>query len=65
MKEKLVCSFAILTSEAKHGDDQRPWQDSNLQSPDPKSGALSIRPHDLLLNIKQNMNINNLITGGK
>ena len=21
------------------------WQDSNLQSPDPKSGALSIRPH--------------------
>ena len=22
-----------------------PWQDSNLQSPDPKSGALSIRPH--------------------
>ena len=23
----------------------RPWQDSNLQSPDPKSGALSIRPH--------------------
>ena len=25
----------------------RSWQDSNLQSPDPKSGALSIRPHDL------------------
>ena len=25
----------------------RPWQDSNLQSPDPKSGALSIRPHGL------------------
>ena len=24
----------------------RSWQDSNLQSPDPKSGALSIRPHD-------------------
>ena len=24
-----------------------PWQDSNLQSPDPKSGALSIRPHGL------------------
>ena len=23
----------------------RPWQDSNLQSPDPKSGTLSIRPH--------------------
>ena len=22
----------------------RAWQDSNLQSPDPKSGALSIRP---------------------
>ena len=27
----------------------RPWQDSNLQSPDPKSGALSIRPHGLLV----------------
>ena len=25
----------------------RTWQDSNLQSPDPKSGALSIRPHIL------------------
>ena len=25
----------------------RPWQDWNLQSPDPKSGALSIRPHGL------------------
>ena len=25
----------------------RVWQDSNLQSPDPKSGALSIRPHTL------------------
>ena len=25
----------------------RAWQDSNLQSPDPKSGALSIRPHAL------------------
>ena len=25
----------------------RSWQDSNLQSPDPKSGALSIRPHNL------------------
>ena len=23
----------------------RPWQDSNLQSPDPKSGALSIGPY--------------------
>ena len=27
----------------------REWQDSNLQSPDPKSGALSIRPHSLLV----------------
>ena len=27
----------------------RPWQDSNLQSPDPKSGALSIGPHGLML----------------
>ena len=25
----------------------RPWQDSNLQSSDQKSGALSIRPHGL------------------
>ena len=25
----------------------RAWQDSNLQSPDPKSGTLSIRPHAL------------------
>ena len=24
--------------------ENQPWQDSNLQSPDPKSGALSIRP---------------------
>ena len=29
-------------------EQNRPWQDSNLQSPDPKSGALSIMPHDLL-----------------
>ena len=27
----------------------RPWQDWNLQSPDPKSGALSIRPQGLLV----------------
>ena len=27
--------------------ENRPWQDSNLQSPDPKSGALSIRPPTL------------------
>jgi hypothetical protein len=27
----------------------RPWQDSNLQSPDPKSGALSIRPQGQFL----------------
>ena len=26
-----------------------PRQDSNLQSPDPKSGAFSIRPHGLML----------------
>ena len=36
-------SFPSLTSEAEKGF--RLWQDSNLQSPDPKSGALSIRPH--------------------
>ena len=27
----------------------RSWQDSNLQSSDPKSDALSIRPHDLIV----------------
>jgi hypothetical protein len=30
--------------EKRHYYKNRPWQDSNLQSPDPKSGALSIRP---------------------
>ena len=30
----------------------RSWQDSNLQSSDPKSDALSIRPHDLLYIVK-------------
>ena len=29
---------------AKQNIDRRPRQDSNLQSPDPKSGSLSIRP---------------------
>ena len=34
----------------------QPWQDSNLQSPDPKSGALSlsIRPHGSLLPMYSN-----------
>ena len=27
----------------------RPWQDSNLQSPAPETGAFSIRPHGLML----------------
>ena len=31
--------------------DFRSWQDSNLQSSDPKSDALSIRPHDPYMNI--------------
>ena len=31
----------------KENIDCRPRQDSNLQSPDPKSGALSIRPRGL------------------
>ena len=38
--KQIVC---ILDLEKRN----RPWQDSNLQSPDPKSGALSIRPHGL------------------
>ena len=34
---------------AKQNIDRRPRQDSNLQSPDPKSGALSIRPRGLIM----------------
>ena len=36
----------IFTSLTWWKKKYRSWQDSNLQSPDPKSGALSIRPHD-------------------
>ena len=39
-KSPISVSFKIISK-----DFDRPWQDSNLQSPDPKSGALSIRPH--------------------
>ena len=38
-------NFIIETLACKKR--KRSWEDSNLQSPDPKSGALSIRPHDL------------------
>ena len=43
----LLCSRKLFPSiPDKWGRKRfRPWQDSNLQSPDPKSGALSIRPH--------------------
>ena len=44
-----VMSRQFLQMESnKRGYKQkfRPRQDSNLQSPDSKSGALSIRPHD-------------------
>ena len=34
----------------------RAWQDSNLQSPDPKSGALSIRPHTHYKYNEKNLN---------
>ena len=37
----------------------RSWQDSNLQSPDPKSGALSIRPHDPAETLNAVLNILN------
>ena len=37
----------ILLCRKSPAKRNRPWQDSNLQSPDPKSGALSIRPHGL------------------
>ena len=43
-------AFDIAT--LKDVKDSRAWQDSNLQSPDPKSGALSIRPHTLSLHRK-------------
>ena len=36
----------------ERNEKNRPWQDSNLQSPDPKSGALSIMPHGLLYHNK-------------
>ena len=41
----MLSAFDIAT--LKDVKDSRAWQDSNLQSPDPKSGALSIRPHTL------------------
>ena len=37
----------------------RAWQDSNLQSPDPKSGALSIRPHALIDIVEKIQNMYN------
>ena len=37
----------------------RSWQDSNLQSSDPKSDALSIRPHDLVFKYSQHCWIEN------
>jgi hypothetical protein len=46
----IICSFfyvfltkAFSTPHSKMKKKQ-PWQDSDLQSQDPKSGALSIRP---------------------
>ena len=41
-KVRIKQTFVVLAKR------NRPWQDSNLQSPDPKSGALSIRPHGLI-----------------
>ena len=44
--------FLLLYKGLEKGGkkDFRSWQDSNLQSPDSKSDALSIRPHDPYLN---------------
>ena len=43
-----IPSYCDMLQCSKHfSEKNRPWQDSNLQSPDPKSGALSIRPHGL------------------
>ena len=44
-----IARFGISIAEWHHWctKKNRPRQDSNLQSPDPKSGALSIRPHGL------------------
>ena len=41
----MFLKFVVRSNFLKNS---RPWQDSNLQSPDPKSGALSIRPHGLV-----------------
>ena len=38
--------FFIKGMKKDRKKDYRSWQDSNLQSSDPKSDALSIRPHD-------------------
>ena len=42
----------ILQNCARQNVDTRPRQDSNLQSPDPKSGALSIRPRGLIMDTR-------------
>ena len=47
----MLSAFDIAT--LKDVKDSRAWQDSNLQSPDPKSGALSIRPHGLNCSVLQ------------
>ena len=47
---KLIITLPELAKKKFVGQNQnifRPWQDSNLQSPDPKSDALSVRPHGL------------------
>ena len=43
----VVFDLGFSNKRIKGGHSKRPWQDSNLQSPDPKSGALTIRPHGL------------------
>ena len=40
-------AYHALSNRYSNKRNFRTWQDSNLQSPDPKSGALSIRPHVL------------------
>ena len=52
--EMIVLGFRLTCASESHSRSSlksgakkwlRPWQDSNLQSPDPKSGALSFRPY--------------------
>ena len=57
----LFLKFVVRSNFLKNS---RPWQDSNLQSPDPKSGALSIRPHSPSC-VKRKKKLTQLCNGAK